>query len=303
VKIVSLLPSATEIVYELGLEDDLAAVTCECDHPARARTKPFATRSALPSDRSSSPGAIDRLVADKMASGEPLYVLDEDLIRGARPDLILAQDLCRVCAVPSEQVTDALAKLGCDSRVISLDPHTLSEIFDGIADVGEATGRAARALEVTATLRDRVRAVRSVASDLPLARALALEWAEPPFVGGHWVPEMVSIAAGKDVLGAPGAPSRRVSWEEVASSDPDVVVYMPCGYGLENALEQARGLARRPELAATPAAANGRIFAVDASAYFSRPGPRVVDGLEALAWALHPEAYPAPPGGRVARVD
>jgi iron complex transport system substrate-binding protein len=301
-KIVSLLPSATEIVYALDLSEDLVGVTHECDHPPAARAKPCVSTTSLSLDDGVAPAAVDRLVSEKVASGEPLYVLDERRIRELQPDLILAQDLCKVCAVPSGQVTDALDKIGCSADVVSLDPSTVDEILDGIVAVGSAAGREELAGELVRSLGARVEAVATKASSLPVPRVLALEWPEPPFAGGHWVPEMIELAGGADVLGTKGAPSRRVSWDEVAAAAPEVVVYMPCGYGLAGAAGQAHCLFEVPPFRSTPAAREGAVFAVDASAYFSRPGPRVVDGLEILAWALHPESFPNPPAGTVARI-
>jgi iron complex transport system substrate-binding protein len=296
VKILSLLPSATEIVYALGLEDALEGVTHECDHPAGARTKPVVSTTSLPPLDDATPAEIDVLVSDSVARGEPLYRIDEDLVRDIRPDLILAQDLCRVCAVPSGQVADALQMLGSSAQVISLDPHGVDDVIGGIETVGRTTGVPERAAAVAGELRDRVAAVEARARDLRPVRTLALEWPEPAFVGGHWVPEMIRLAGGIDVLGKEGAPSRRATWSEIGESAPEVVVYMPCGYGLPDAEKQARDLRGRGMFE------EARLYATDASSYFSRPGPRIVDGLEILAWCLHPDAFPAPQPGRAARI-
>ena len=298
-KIVSLLPSATEIVYALGLQDSLEGVSCECDFPDDARNKRVISLTSAPPARRTSQREIDRAVKEKLARGEPLYSLDEGAVRSIQPDLILAQDLCRVCAVPSGQVTDALDKIGCRSEVVSLDPRALEDIFEGIEEVGDAAWRAGTASALTRSLRERVERVRARASARPRQRTCALEWLDPPFVGGHWIPEMVDLAGGVDVLGRPGAPSRAADWSELAEAGPDVVVYMPCGYGLSEAVAQGRSLYSVPELSRTRAAATGRVYATDASSYFSRPGPRIVDGLEALAWALHPDVFPEPGAGRI----
>jgi len=301
-KILSLLPSATEIVYALGLEDQLVGVTCECDFPPEAAAKPVMSRTVLPIDDAAPPAEIDRMVADQVAEGTPLYTIDAEAVARTQPDLILAQDLCRVCAVPSGQVEDALATIGCRADVLSLDPSTLDEILEGIAEVGRRTDHEAEAREVVGGLRARVAAVEAATRALPRPRTLTLEWLDPPFVGGHWVPEMVDRAGGL-VLGAEaGQPSRRVGWDEVAGARPEVVVFIPCGYGLAQALEQGRELLTVPEVAASPAGRGGRILAADASSYFSRPGPRIVSGLEALAWALHPDALPPPPPETMAAV-
>ena len=301
-KIVSLLPSATETVFALGLGDQLEGVTYECDYPPEARSKPVVSDTALPQDRPLSAGEVDRLVGEFMDRAEPIYTLDRDLIQRIQPDLILAQDLCRVCAVPSGQVEDALRELGCTAQVISLDPNTIEEIFEGILTVGRATGTEVRAEEIVNGLRDRVDRVKRAAVRLPSIRVLALEWGDPPYAGGHWIPGMVEMAGGTNLLSVPGQPSREVTWKEVTDAMPEVIVYMPCGYYLEDAEAEAERLYAIPDFANTPAARGGAVFAVDASSYFSRPGPRIVDGLEILAWAIHPEAFPERPADGVARV-
>jgi iron complex transport system substrate-binding protein len=302
VKIVSLLPSATEIVFALGLGDDLQGVTYECDFPPEARSRPVISDTALPQDRPLTAGEIDGLVRDFMDRQEPIYVLDKERIQRIQPDLILAQDLCRVCAVPSGQVEDALQELGCRADVVSLDPHSLNEVLGCVLQVGAATGTGAVAEILVAGLRERIDSVRRTALRLPSIRTLCLEWSDPPWVGGHWIPEMVQIAAGTNLLNDPGEPSRTVSWKEVADAAPEVIVFMPCGMYLPEAAAEAESLLRVPELAETPAGRAGAVFAVDASSYFSRPGPRLVDGLEVLAWAIHPEAFPEPHHDRVLRL-
>ena len=302
-KIASLLPSATEIVYALGLGEALVGVTDECDYPADAVTKPVVSRSALPQGRPASAGEIDGAVRDRLAVGQPLYVLDRELLRRERPDVILTQDLCRVCAVPSGHVREALEDLGLpEAQVLSLDPHTLEDVFDGIEAVGKLLDRAAEATTLTAALRARVARVKEIAMRVPTVRVLALEWSEPPFVGGHWVPEMVEAVGAMNLLNEKGVPSREIAWHELVEANPEVLVFMPCGYYLEEAEEEGEGLFDLPYVAETPAARNGNVFAVDATSYFSRPGPRLVDGLEILAWAVHPETYPEPPEGTIARL-
>ncbi len=302
-RIVSLLPSATEIVYALGLGDQLDGVTFECDYPPDARSKPVVSDTALPQDRPLSPREVDQLVAGFQSRGESIYVLDEDLIRRIQPDLILTQDLCRVCAVPTGQVEDALAKIGCTSEVVSLDPKNLDEILDSIVAVGRATGTEERAASLVASLRDRIERIRRRAMPLPTIRTLCLEWGDPPYVGGHWIPQMVEAAGGGNILSKPGEPSVRVSWHDVGASIPEVVVFMPCGYYLEDAEEEAKSLYRLYDFAETPAARAGDVYAVDATSYFSRPGPRIVDGLEILAWAVHPDAFPEPSSDRITRIE
>ena len=303
-RIVSLLPSATEIAFALGLGDQLEGVTYECDHPAEARAKPVVSTTALPQDRPLSAGEMDDLVTAFMDRGEPIYLLDKVLIQKIQPDLILCQDLCRVCAVPSGRVEEALDELGCRSEVLSLDPNTIEEILENIAQVGRATGTEARAKEVVERLEARIDHVRRTAAGLPSIRMFCLEWSDPPFAAGHWIPGMVEIAGGLHLLAGsdPPVPSRRVTWREVADAGPEVVVFMPCGYYLEEAEAEAEKLYEIPDFADTPAARLGNVFAVDASSFFSRPGPRIVDGLEILAWAAHPEAFPEPSGDVVARI-
>jgi iron complex transport system substrate-binding protein len=305
VRILSLLPSATEIVFALGLDDFLVGVTAECDHPAGARRKPavsFPTvgTSAAQGDplaRSPSAAQVDAAVVSSVASGEPLYRLDEDLIRRLRPDLILAQDLCRVCAVPSGDVTDALDRLGCEAQVLSLDPSTLDDVVGAVTAVADAAGVPERGRAVTDALEARVGAVRRMTTAASRRGVLELEWSEPPYLGGHWVPDMVDAAGGTVLLSRPGVPSPRVSWGEIAGAGAEVVVFAPCGYGLAQAVAEGTGLIGRPEIAAAE-----EVWALDGSAYFSRPGPRVVDGVELLAWVLHPDLVPAPPPGRAQRL-
>ena len=301
-RIVSLLPSATEIVFALGLGDELEGVTHECDYPPEAREKPVVSRPALPVGATISAAEIDRAVRERMDAKEPLYALDKTLLQRIQPDVLLTQDLCRVCAVPTGQVQDALDDLGVDAKVLSLDPNTLEDIFGTIVAVGKILDREDRAQEIVAGLRERVEAVRRTALRLPSIRVLALEWSDPPFSGGHWVPEMVEIAGGENLLSEKGKPSREVSWRAIADATPEVVAFMPCGYYLDEAEEEAMSLYDNPDFAGTPAAREGSVFAVDATSYFSRPGPRIVDGLEILAWAVHPEAYPEPPSDTIARV-
>jgi iron complex transport system substrate-binding protein len=302
-KIVSLLPSATEIVYALGLGDDLVGVTDECDFPPDAVTKPVVSRSALPQGRPLTSREIDEAVRLRMEAHEPIYILDKDLLRREQPDVILTQDLCRVCAVPSGQVQRALDELGVsDAKVLSLDPHTLEEVIGQIEVVGSALGRADRAEELANLLRSRVARVKEIAKRLPTIRVFALDWSDPPFVAGHWMPEMVEAVGGVNLLNAKGEPSKVVTWRQIRDENPEVILFMPCGYYLEEAEEEATGVFQHAELQETPAVRNGNVFAVDATSYFSRPGPRIVDGLEILAWALHPDAYPEPPPGRISRV-
>jgi iron complex transport system substrate-binding protein len=296
-RIVSLLPSATEIVYALGLERHLVGVTDECDWPPQARTVRVMSRSALPA--AAEPAEIHRLVSASIGGGQPLYRLDTAAISDLRPDLVLAQDLCAVCAVPSGHVNQALDVLGCQAEVVSLDPSSLDQVLDGVLQVAKAAGVQQRAHEVVAGLRERLASVRAAVEGLKRPRVFALEWGDPPFNGGHWVPEMLQVAGAEAVLACPGAPSVRVTWAQIEAVAPQVVVFMPCGYGLQAAVEEAsRSLLGRPELAGVEA-----IVVVDASAYCSRPGPRLVDGVEILAAVLHPGRLPPPPAGTAVRLQ
>lgn len=292
-RIVSLLPSATEIVYALGLGDALGGVTSECDHPPEARAKPVVSTTALPAEAQVS-ASVDDEVRTRLTEGSSIYRLDADLIGDIGPDLILTQDLCTVCAVPTGDVEDALAVLGCHARVVSLDPGSLDEVIACIGLVGEATGTAERARALMAQLRGRIAAIRRAVAGRRRPRTFALEWSDPPYTGGHWVPDMVEAAGGLPLLATRGAPSRSLRWGEAGEGSPEVVVFMPCGYGLDEAVREGQALREVPELASA-----SRIYAADANAYFSRPGPRVVEGVEALAWALHPEADLAPQPERI----
>jgi len=298
-RIVSLLPSATEIAFALGLADNVEAVTDGCDYPAAATQKPVASRSKLDLGVGASAAEVDGLVREAVKDGEPLYALDADLIQRIQPDLILTQDLCRVCAVPTGDVEDALDVLGCQAEVLSLDPHTVEDVLDDIVRVGEHTGRAAEAGRVVEDLRRRIDAVEGRARSLDPVSTFPLEWLDPPFSGGHWVPDLIGRAGGTPVLCGPGEHSRPLRWADVAAAAPEVVVFMPCGYDLDGATEEAAGLADVAELVQTPAWRDGRVWVVDATSYFSRPGPRIVDGLELLAWIMHPDAFPEPPADRV----
>jgi iron complex transport system substrate-binding protein len=280
-RIVSLLPSATEIVFALGLGDDLAGLTFECDFPPEARGKRVISSSGLEAT-ADDPEAIDAAVRAATEGGVPLYRLDEAAIAEIDPDVILTQDLCRVCAVPSGDVDAALQRLGCSAVVISLDPTSLDEVIDDIGRVGTVLDATERGAELVAALRLELGVIRSVLADRPRPKVLLLEWVEPPFGAGHWIPDMIRVAGGEPVLAAEGRASTALAWEEVAQAEPDVVVVAPCGFGLEGAVAHARqALPFLPSSAA--------VWAVDGDAYIVRPGPRLVDGVKVLAEMLHPE--------------
>jgi iron complex transport system substrate-binding protein len=302
-KIASLLPSATEIVYALGLQDDLVGVTDECDYPADAVTKPVISRSTLPQGRIQTPREIDEVVRQRTGSGQALHQPDTELLRRERPDAILTQDLCRVCGLPSGQVRRALETIGLpDAQVVTLDPQTLDEAIASIGTVGEVLDRTDRAEELMRSLRDRVAAVKETAKRVPTVSVFALEWSDPPFSAGRWVPDMIEAVGGTPVLAEKGQPSRETAWHEIRSAAPEVIVFMPCGSYLEEAEAEAETFLDHPEFADTPAVRNGNVYAVDATSFFSRPGPRLVDGLEILAWAVHPDFYPPAPDGTIAKL-
>jgi iron complex transport system substrate-binding protein len=294
VRLVSLLPSATEIVYALGLGEDLVGVTFECDEPAAAR----AEKEVVVGGRDTSgmtPAQIDAYVRGQLAAGADLYTLHADALARLRPDLILTQDLCRVCALPSGQVTEALDYLGCQAGVLSLDPYRLDEVLGTILAVGERTGTADRATRLVAGLRERLAAVADLVAGRPRPRVAVIEWTDPPFAAGHWIPDLVTAAGGEPVAARPGRRSEPLTWPEVAAADPDLVLVAPCGYHLAGAVSQARTVT---------AALPGRpVWAIDADALVVRPGPRLVDGVEAIAAILHPDAVPAPLAGSIALVN
>jgi iron complex transport system substrate-binding protein len=283
VRLVSLLPSATEIVYALGLGDDLVGVTFECDEPASARVDKTVVVGGRDT-RGMAPGEIDAYVRAQFAAGADLYTLHAGALAGLDPELILTQDLCRVCALPSGHVEEALEHLGCRADVLSLDPHSLDDVLGTIALVGERAGVPERAGRLLAGLRARLAAVAAAVAGRPRPRVLVVEWVDPPFTAGHWVPDLVAAAGGEPVAARPGERSVETTWDALAGSDPQVVVVSPCGFHLDGAAEQARLVAPR-----FPGAA---VWAVDADGIIVRPGPRLVDGVEALAALLHPDACP-----------
>jgi iron complex transport system substrate-binding protein len=287
-RLVSLLPSATEIVYALGLGDQLAGVTFECDEPASARAEKTIVVGGLDT-RGMTPREIDDYVRGQLAAGGDLYMLHEQALAGLQPDLILTQDLCRVCALPSGQVEAALDYLGCQARVLTLDPRSLDEVLDSILVVGQATGVPGRAERLVAGLRARLAQVAARVAGQRRPKAAVIEWVDPPFTAGHWVPDLVTAAGGIPVTGRSGEPSARTDWAEIAAAEPEVIVVAPCGYHLAGAAEQA-GVATR-EVPGVP------VWAIDADGIVVRPGPRLVAGVEALAAVLHPgSAAPASPG-------
>ncbi len=282
-RIVSLLPSTTEILFGLGAGDQVVGVTFECDHPAEARERTIVSTSAMP--HGLAPAEIDAFVADALRRGEDLYHLDEGALAGLDADLVVTQDLCAVCAVDVAVVDDALAHLGCTAEVLTIDPHTMEEVLASVLRLGGVTGTQAAADDLVRWLRRRLADVVRRTAFRPRRRTLVLEWTDPPFAPGHWVPEMVELAGGMNVLGTAGEKSFRVAWDQVRAAAPEVVVCAPCGYGLEQSVTLAEDVVRSGALPDGVA-----VWAVDANASFARPGPRLVDGVEALAGILHPQA-------------
>ncbi|HET7416700.1 MAG TPA: cobalamin-binding protein [Solirubrobacterales bacterium] len=288
-RIVSLVPSATEMLFALGLGGDVVGVTHECDWPPEAKELPRLTATVLPEGLGAA--EIDAAVKEVVGEGRALYTLDEARLARLEPDLIVTQAVCEVCAVSYDDVVAVAARLPSGPRVLQQDPSSLGEVLDDVVRLGEAAGISDHAQLVRRELDQRLDAVRAAVAGEPRPRVLALEWLDPPFLGGHWIPEMIAIAGGEDVAGRAGEKSPQVDWEDLAGTDPEVIVAMPCGWYLEDSKAQA--LAHRERLASLGA---GRLFAVDAASTYSRPGPRLVDGVELLAHLFHPERV-APPTG------
>jgi iron complex transport system substrate-binding protein len=289
-RIASLLASATEIVYGLGIGDQLVAISHECDHPPDALSKPRVSRARF-DPAGMSAGSIDEAVRRAMRDHGGVYELDADRLRAAKPDLILTQGVCEVCAVPTTLAVETAAALDGEPEVLSLDAHTLDAILESIVRVGTAARIARRAIAYAEELRARIEAVQERVTDLPAPRVLAVEWLDPLFVPGHWVPEMFAMAGGSLVAGDVGMPSREISWDAVADTQPDVLVVMPCGYGLEAARREADKHASQLQMVAPGAVRRGRAYVVDGSSFFNRSGPRVADGVELLGGLLHPERF------------
>ncbi|KAA5539465.1 cobalamin-binding protein [Roseiconus nitratireducens] len=316
-RIISLLPSATEIICGLGLRDSLVAVTHECDYPADVSRLPKVTRSRIPATATS--GQIDSLVREQMKTTQALYSLDMDVLRDVRPDLIVTQALCDVCAVDAREVSDAACKLDQTPAVINLEPTSLRDLFDNILQVGRAADQERRAEEYVAMLRSRVDAVADrtanhldriqrptdtsqIVAESGDARRTArpsvtlLEWMDPPFSAGHWSPELVRIAGGSELIGVAGQRSVATPWRQIVDADPEVMVVACCGFDLARTLQELPGLVAFPSWKTMRCVRERRVYVVDGSAYFNRPGPRLVDSLEILANALHPNVHPLPQG-------
>jgi len=303
-RIVSFLPSATEMACALGLHDQLVGITHECDYPPSVKEKPIVVSSAV-SMATMTQAEIDSIVSERMKNGQSLYQVDEKLLQELAPDLILTQDLCQVCAPSGNEVTQALTALPSKPEILWLTPKSLAQIEENLREIGAATGRLEKADELIASGRvilDHIAERARTASTRP--RVFCMEWLDPVYCSGHWVPEMVSIAGGVDHLGHEGSDSVRVPWEDVLAWKPEVLVIMPCGFHLDQVLELTPKLCSRPGWRELPAVQQGRVYAVDASSYFARPGPRVVEGTELLAHLIHPDLFPwAGPADAYSRLD
>ena len=290
-RIVSLLPSATEIVYALGLGDALVGVTHECDFPPEARRKPALTRSTLASTSSSA--EIDRHVRASLHAGSSLYALDAALLAELQPTLIITQELCAVCAVSYEIVARAAKGLRADPRIVSLEPSSLEDVYANIGTVAERTGTELVAQRIVAGLRARASALAQHVAARPRPRTLVLEWTDPPMSGGHWTPELVALAGGEPVLAHPAANSQVLEWSAIAKADPDAILVAPCGYALDAARDAVAELEAQPVWATLRAVRAGRVYAIDGNNYVNRPGPRLVDTAELFASAIFDDPYGA----------
>ena len=299
-RIVSFLPSATEMVYALGLDEQLVGVTHECDYPPQARNKPVVVRNVLPVETMTQ-AEIDRAVAERMHNGDSLYQIDEALLRKLSPDLILTQNLCQVCAPSGNEVSQVLQTLEKRPEILWLTPRTITEIFDNLRDLAKATGRESSAQDIIDDCNSRIDRLRSLtANGGKSPRVFCMEWLNPVYACGHWVPELVKLAGGTDELGREGGESVRISWDQISDYQAEVIVIMPCGFNLQQTMKEiwnsfGRYSPTRSHHAQAffelPAVREGRVFAVDANSYFARPGPRVIDGAEVLAQIIHPELF------------
>jgi iron complex transport system substrate-binding protein len=287
-RIVSLVPAATELLFALDLGEEVVAVTHECDYPPEALELPKVTRAVLSADLD--PAEIDAAVKQRTLAGESIYALDAETLHALEPDLIVTQSLCHVCAVSEDEVRTLAEEIDTQPMVISLDPHTVGEVLGDARTIAQATGHQDEAVGLIREAAERIDRVRVATREVRRPRVVALEWLDPPFVAGHWTPQLISYAGGEDILGFAGESSEEQTWQAIAAATPDIVIVMPCGYDAEIAHREAE--MHRDELTAVGA---GEVVAVDAAAYFSRPGPRIIEGLETLAHIIHPELFPQSP--------
>ena len=289
-RIASLLPSTTEICFALGLGERVVGVTHECDFPAEARHKPVLTAPKIDVDADSA--EIDRQVRSLVAEGLSIYRVDENLLRALRPELILTQDVCDVCAVPLAEVREAACRLlGSEVEILSLSPRTLTDVFEDVRRVGAATASEAAANELVRNLQARLDRLRAETSGLERPTVLALEWLDPPMVASHWTPELIRIAGGRPILGHDAEPSRTIDWESIVEAAPEALLVIPCGFRIGQSLREMRRLMDRPGIGDLPAARSGQVTVIDGSAYFNRPGPRLVESAELAALAIHPNQF------------
>jgi iron complex transport system substrate-binding protein len=292
-KICSLLPSSTEILYSLGLHDHIVAVTHECDYPPQAASKPQITESAMDQTHLNS-AEIDHRVASSIGNHGSIYRLKQDLLETLKPDLIITQELCDVCAVSYKEVQRAARLLDGQTKIVSLEPNTLDDVLETIRLVGELTGCSRIAEQNISLLRDRLNRVQERVANLDRPRVFAMEWLDPAFSGGHWVPEMVELAGGDEVLGRKALKSERLTPERIIEAAPEIIVLMPCGFSLEHTIEEYQRTTMFSGWSQLPAVRNGRVYAVDGSSYFNRPGPRLIDGVEILSEIFHPGGADVP---------
>jgi iron complex transport system substrate-binding protein len=294
VRICSLVPAATEVLFALGLGEQVVGVTHECDWPPEAAERPAVTASLVETAELAS-ADIDRAVAESAGDGKPLYAIDEETWARVDADVVVTQEVCDVCAVSTDSLEDIVHARALDVEVVDFSPSTLDHVLASMVGLGMRFDAEAAADELTAGIRSRLERVRAALADVESSpRVFVSEWLDPPFAAGHWIPDMVALAGGTEVAGMSGEPSYRMRWTDVARLEPDVVVLAPCGFDLDRTLSEVVTLDLSASLLGTPARQESRVFAVDANAYFSRPGPRLVDGVELLAYLLHPEAYSDP---------
>jgi len=300
-RIASLLPSATEIAFALGLGDQVVAVSHECDYPSEAAKRPVLTKSTIHGKIHAS-HEVDDEVAKR---GGDIYEIDEKLLESLKPDLILTQELCAVCAVSYSKVKEAARVLDAETRIVSLEPSSLEDIVQNIRLVGKIAGRTAQAHKLTSRMSERMKKVKEKTRTVPRRPRVAfLEWLRPPWIGGHWIPQMIDYAGGIDNIGTLGKPSRKVEWKEIVEYEPEIIILSPCGYDVKQVLAEVHTLSAYSSWDDIPAFRTSNIHAVNASAYFSRPGPRIVDGLELLARIIHPELFPETRStGEIKQVD
>ena len=290
IRIVTTLPSATEIVALLGLEQNLVGITHECDYPPSITKKPVVMRSVFDTTKMNN-REIDDSVLSTLTKGNPLYEIDEQLLKSLKPDLIITQELCEVCATPFRDVYRAIGTLEPKPTVLSLRPHVIADVLEDVMRIGHATGEVERAERVVSELQKRIDKVRKSCEDLDKREVVCFEWMDPLYCSGHWMPELVAYAGGKEVLGKLGEPSTIVSWENVVRADPDAIFFTVCGYSIERTLQEIESLTERQGWGNLKAVSEGRVYVLDGGSYYSRSGPRLVDGLEIMACLLHPEAF------------